>query len=101
MVDDIREFPAREIALQQLQQLLKRHVDVHFHYTGGVDAYYNYAGQFADMFPELMQDNGLRQHLSHSFLADYDHVAFLCEQRHELVHQVCRHVVDSFTRAPA
>ena len=82
--DDIREFPSREVAREQLQSLLTRKVRMHFHYTGGVGSYYNYATQFQEMFPELDADAS-GELLTTSFQPESDHVSFLCEHRAQLV----------------
>lgn len=79
--DDIREFPEQAEACRQLQELVARSVQLHFHYTGGVAEYYNYADQFADMFPSL----AMHPLVSTSFAPESDHVAFLCEHRTALV----------------
>lgn len=89
--NDIREFPGREEALQQLQALAERGVTMHFHYTGGVESYYNYSNQFHDMFPELFSGQAPHAHqFSTSFERDSDHVYFLCEHRQALVSFVTR-----------
>lgn len=82
---DIREFPQRDEAAEQLQQLEERGIKAHFHYTGGVADYYNYDGQFRDMFPELEME-----YISSSFAPECDHTAFLCEHRTDLVRRVTR-----------
>ncbi len=89
--NDIREFPGREEALRQLRALAERGVTMHFHYTGGVESYYNYASQFQDMFPELFSGQAAHaQQFSTSFERDSDHVYFLCEHRQALVSFVTR-----------
>ncbi|TWU31521.1 serine aminopeptidase domain-containing protein [Novipirellula artificiosorum] len=77
---DIREFPSRDIAATQLRALADQGTQLHFVYTGGVSDYYNHAGQFADMFPELADAPGVSTH----FYPEIDHVAFLCEDRERL-----------------
>lgn len=88
--EDIREFPSRELAENQIDQLVGRGVGVHFHYTGGVIEYYSYANQFHDMFPNLarkLQGND-RASVSVSYQPDSDHVAFLTSHRRDLVELV-------------
>lgn len=87
--NDIREFPERDEAESQLLSLAERGVAQHFIYTGGVSEYYNYAGQFEDMFPSLAQQDLV----SHAYFPQWDHVAFLCEDRRQLV----QHVTDKAT----
>ncbi len=82
---DVREFPERATAERQLGSLLDRGVQLHFHYTGGIGEYYNYAEQFSDMFPTLVNRSGLTT----SFQPASDHVALLCEHRRELVDLAC------------
>ncbi len=84
--DDIREFPSRTEAVAQLANLADRQTRLHFIYTGGVGMYYSYANQFDHMFPELRG----RHEVSSCFHPAMDHVAYLCEDRAELV----QHVVD-------
>lgn len=82
--DDIREFPDRETTQNQLRSLIERRTNVHFIYTGGVSDYYNHASQFNAMFPELVD----APEISHTYFADMDHVAFLCEDRDKLIDHV-------------
>jgi hypothetical protein len=89
--DDIREFPSQADALTQLRQLMARGVRMHFHYTGGVDAYYNYSNQFNDMFPQLRAEiNSPQPLLSHSFSPESDHVGYLCEHRATMIELATR-----------
>jgi pimeloyl-ACP methyl ester carboxylesterase len=85
---DIREFPDRETAVEQLSLLVNRGVKLHFHYTGGVGDYYNHAAQFKRMFAgtKLAHEGSLQQ-ISTSFHPKSDHVSFLIEHR-ELVVQM-------------
>lgn len=97
---DIREFPSRSAAEQQICELAARDVFLHFHYTGGADDYYNYAGQFDEMFPQVRFPN-----VTHSFSPQCDHVAFLREDRRAVVQQVTQYftsIANSLTpQAPA
>jgi hypothetical protein len=83
---DVREFPSRRKAQQIFKVLLQRDVHLHFIYTGGSESgqYYNYDGQFKAMFPRMHRD----PRLTHRYLADMDHVAFLCEDRARLVSHI-------------
>lgn len=89
---DVREFPSRKVAEQQLKQLAQRGVQMHFHYTGGVGDYYNHAKQFKSMFPALRSEPTITT----SFASDSDHVAFLCEHRADVVQRVT-HTVNQWT----
>ncbi|MEM8734101.1 MAG: lipase [Planctomycetota bacterium] len=91
LATDIREFPRQAAAENQLIQLAQRGVHLHFHYTGGVDDYYNYADQFSDMFPRLVAERA--DLASWSYQPTSDHVGFLCEQRGEIVDRVKTSVV--------
>lgn len=53
---DVWEFPVRDEAAQQLQQLSHRGFHLHSIYSSGVREYFNHAGQFVAMFPELKGD---------------------------------------------
>ncbi|MEM9588381.1 MAG: lipase [Planctomycetota bacterium] len=82
--DDVREFPTRRQAVQELDQLSQRGVQLHFVYTGGVHDYFNHASQFRGMFPELCDDTRITSH----FFPRMDHVASLCEDRLRLIEHV-------------
>jgi hypothetical protein len=78
--DDIREFPERKVAEQQLQALGERGIRVNMFYTGGVGEYFNHAGQFKRMFPSLNTPN-----VTSEYWPECDHTAFLLEHRQQLV----------------
>jgi dienelactone hydrolase len=83
---DIREFPDRITASQQLAGLVNRGAALHFHYTGGVTDYYNHEHQFREMFEGTeLSANGLIDRITTSFHRDSDHVSFLIEHRDSLV----------------
>ncbi len=90
--DDIREFPPRDEAARQLRRLIERDVKLHLIYTGGVGAYYNYAEQYRDMFPDVRFDGNV----SSVFLSEMDHVAMLREDRDQLVANIVRWVDGAF-----
>ena len=46
---DVREFPSRDQAAREFQQLVDRGVQMHFTYTGGIADYYNYEQQFFEI----------------------------------------------------
>ena len=79
--DDIREFPSRDQAAVELQQLVDRGVKLNFVYTGGVHWYYNYENQFNEMFSDV----DMKDQVSSVFYPNMDHVAFLCEDRKQLL----------------
>lgn len=79
--DDIREFPSRDVAAKQLQGLTDRGAKLNFVYTGGVNWYYNYEQQFEDMFADV----DFKGNVSIEYYPHMDHVAFLVEDRKELV----------------
>jgi len=83
---DVREFPDRETAAEQLLCLVERGVDMHFHYTGGFGEVYNYERQFHDMFKvTVLGKKTALSRLTTSFSPESDHVAFLVEHRERLV----------------
>ncbi len=83
---DVREFPDRETAAMQIAMLVEREVDLHFHYTGGVGEYYNYARQFYDMFASAPDSMRKRiEKVTTSFAPESDHVAFLLEHRDAMI----------------
>ena len=82
--DDIREFPDRDEAAQQLRRLIERDVKLHLIYTGGVGEYYNYAEQYQDMFSDVRFDGNV----SSAFFSEMDHVAMLREDRDRLIAEI-------------
>jgi pimeloyl-ACP methyl ester carboxylesterase len=82
--DDVREFPERQVAEEQLHALARRQVQLHFIYTGGVGDYYNHRGQFHAMFPLLKAC----KEITHQYFGDVDHVGFLCEDREMIVRHI-------------
>jgi hypothetical protein len=79
--DDIREFPPRRIAEQNLQALVNRGVEMQFIYTGGVPRYYNHASQFWGMFPNLRSLSRIQV----VYFPQLDHVARLAEDRQQII----------------
>lgn len=105
--DDIREFPTRKQATEQISKIRARGTALHFHYTGGVDEYYNYEMQFADMFADILEaecrelrrtEDGL---ISWSYQPESDHVGFLCEHRDAIVDQAVRQILLMTSRVAA
>ena len=92
--DDIREFPDREQAAREVQQLVDRGVRMHFIYTGGVGEYFNHYGQFRDMF----HDVDFRGQVSCRYFPDMDHVAILSEDRIRLIEDVVQWAHHNFCR---
>ena len=86
MGNDIREFPETvEQACKEIQQLVDSDVQLHFIYTGGTN-YYNYAGQFYDMLPNMKW----RGTESTQYYSQMDHVVMLCEDRTLLVDHIIK-----------
>ncbi len=84
--EDIREFPPRKIAEQELQSLVNRGVELQFIYTGGVPKYYNHAEQFWGMFPSLRSQSRIQV----LYLPQVDHVARLAEDRKQIISESIR-----------
>ena len=78
---DVREFPSRDQAAREFQQLVDRGVQMHFAYTGGIADYYNYEQQFFDMFADVDWND----QASTSYFPEMDHVALLCEDRERII----------------
>jgi pimeloyl-ACP methyl ester carboxylesterase len=78
---DIREFPSREVAAEDLRHFIDREMSILACYTGGAKDYYNYPEQFAEMF----HDVALSFTVEHCFYPDMDHVALLKEDRQLLL----------------
>ncbi len=81
---DIREFPCCDQAEKEIRSLADRGVRLLFLYTGGVIDYYSYEQQFYDMFPSLQG----RSEIKVEYHPQWDHVAFLEEDRLQLVDRV-------------
>jgi len=92
MGNDIREFPEQREAALQIQKLVNRDVRMRFIYTGGVSEYYNYEQQFWDMFADVK----FNQFVSTIFFPEMDHVAFLEEDRQQLIDDVTKWTVAQF-----
>ncbi|MEM9644378.1 MAG: alpha/beta hydrolase [Planctomycetota bacterium] len=92
MGTDVREFPDRETAAAQFQELVDKGVRMHFIYTGGVAEYYNHADQFWDMFSDV----DWRQCATTTFFSKMDHVAMLAADRQELESDVI-HAIQEMT----
>lgn len=92
--NDIREFPERDVAAKQLQQLVDRGTKLHFVYTGGVANYYNHESQFAEMF----HDVEFRGQVTSRFFPEMDHVGILCEDRDKLVGEISSWVAQHFAK---
>jgi hypothetical protein len=90
-VDFVREFPPREVCLQQLQMILARDAELLLIFTGGGMAeFYNYPGQFAATFPALRGHPRLRL----DFMPLADHTFTLRSQQEALLASI-----DAWTRA--
>ena len=87
---DIREFPTQDVAEKEFQSLVQRGVDMHFVFTGGIAEYYNYVDQFHDMFSKV-DWNGKA---TTTFFPHMDHIAFLCEDRNQLVADVTSKMIE-------
>jgi pimeloyl-ACP methyl ester carboxylesterase len=79
--EDIREFPSREVAAQDLKGFIERNLRILACYTGGSKEYYNYEGQFAEMFFDVP----LAKNVEHEFFPNMDHVTLLKEDRRYLL----------------
>ncbi|GAB5516886.1 alpha/beta fold hydrolase [Rhodopirellula baltica] len=90
MGSDLREYPSREAAEVEFQQLVNRGCRLHMIYTGGALEIYNYAEQFFEMLPGV-QWNDL---VTVDFYPEMDHVAILCEDRKKVVDRVTERVVN-------
>ena len=79
--NDIREFPNRDTAAEDLRGFIARGIHILACYTSGAMDYYNYPEQFAEMF----HDVPLPATVNHCFYKHMDHVALLKEDRRELL----------------
>ena len=90
-VDFVREFPPRDVCLEQLRVILARDADLFFIFTGGGMAeFYNYPGQFAATFPALRGHARVRL----DFMPLADHTFTLRSQQDALLASI-----DAWTRS--
>lgn len=82
--DDIREFPGRQQAEDELHSLVARGVRCLFLYTGGVSGYFNSLRQFGEMFPRLSGNEKIEV----EYYPQMDHIARLVEDREAIVCRV-------------
>jgi len=81
---DIREFPSREVAAQDLQQFMERGVRILACYTGGSGELINYKNQFQEMFPSVR----FTASVEHDFYPEMDHVTLLKEDRKKMLERL-------------
>jgi len=92
--DDIREFPMRREAAQQLQSLMDRDVRLLCCYTSGSRDYFNHKEQFQEMFAEVdLQDKVEVEHYP-----IMDHVAILKEDRQVLLDRISTWIYEQSER---
>jgi pimeloyl-ACP methyl ester carboxylesterase len=82
-----RDFAPRDQVAGELQRLLQRGVDHLLVYSGGVrEHYFNYRGQFKEMFPRLDPCGRLEV----EYFPDADHVYTLLSDRERLIRRICQ-----------
>jgi len=86
-----RDWPSQERFASELAQLAARDVQLLFVFTSGLDPYYNYRGQFHDVF-------GYRQTVPVLFFPRADHLFSCASERQALTASVCRWVDAHFPR---
>ena len=85
-VDDyIREFPPKKKARADILSLIERKVNLLFVYSGTVGEYYNYKGQFVDMFKPIE----LNEKLQVEYFTEATHIYDRLEDRNRLMSCVC------------
>lgn len=84
-----------EEAGRYFEQLAHRNVRMHFVYTGGVSGFYNYHGQFWDMF-KAFDFNGM---VSTDYFPSTDHLMLLQHQRNEVHRNIVSWVERSFSQS--
>ena len=81
---DIREFPSRDIAAQDLQHFMERGVRILACYTGGSGELINYKSQFQEMFPNVR----FTSNVEYEFYPEMDHVTLLKEDRKKMLERL-------------
>lgn len=81
---DIREFPGRDVAAQDLQHFIERGMRILACYTGGSGELINYKNQFQEMFPNIR----FTASVEHEFYPEMDHVTLLKEDRKKMVERM-------------
>jgi hypothetical protein len=79
-----KPFGMQEQVECEIQSLVDRGAQLLFVYSGGVAAYYNYSGQFFDMFPRLKTQN----RITTKYYPNADHTYTLREDRDRLLNSV-------------
>lgn len=78
---DLGTLPPRSTVQREIEQLLMRGAHLLHIYTGGVDEYYNYRGQFYDMFRSIRPRDALQV----DYLPEVDHTFILESDRRRLI----------------
>lgn len=94
--NDIREFPNRDTAADDLKGFITRGIHILACYTSGAKDYYNYPEQFAEMF----HDVSLPATVKHCFYKHMDHVALLKEDRRELLDRFSSWIKETVAALP-
>lgn len=89
---NIRAFTPKKQTIKEVQQLIDRDTLLYYIYSGGLNDYYNYAGQFRAMF----RDINFKGKVSHSFLKEADHNYTLLDSRNKLISMTLNWIITNF-----
>ena len=89
-------FPPRRQVLEELQDLKARDVQLLYVYSGGVQRYYNYEGQFRRMFAGV----SINDQVQVAYLPEADHLYTILEVRNGMMRTVCTWLQAKFKKQP-
>lgn len=82
---DFRIRPPKETVIMELGRMIQRGVNVLFIYTIGLPNYYNYYGQFYDMFGSI----DVLQKVQYQYFGEANHIFTLAADRNRLIETIC------------
>ncbi|MCC7441508.1 MAG: alpha/beta hydrolase [Bdellovibrionales bacterium] len=91
--DDVRPFPKLEEAQNDILSFLEQGRRLFYIFTAGVPEYYEYRGQFWDMYPKLRRSRFVNtEQLIYSYYEKSDHTFALVREREDVIRRLVRFV---------
>ena len=87
-----RDFPPKEKVIEEIQGLVERGVNLLYIYSGGEYHYYNYYGQFRDMFRSI----DFQGKVNLEYFDEAHHTYPLLEDRNKLMISICDWMQDHY-----
>jgi hypothetical protein len=82
---DFRILPPKETVIAELKKMIGRGVNLLFIYTIGLPDYYNYQGQFYDMFGSI----DFQGNVQYQYFGEANHIFTLASDRNRLIQSIC------------